>query len=216
MLNDQNVKCYFNNRLAQDRKRKSTWKYLVKYYFNNQVKRTDSIVEIGAGWCDFINNVECSQKYATDIWPGVIENADYNVKAYVKDAADFSFLEDKKVDVVFASNLLEHLAKDKVDQVIKAALEVLNPNGKLILLQPNFRLNPGRYFDDYTHISIWTDISLCSYLESKGMAIQTNIPKFLPLTVKSRFPVLGFLIKIYLMSPIKFKPGQMLVIAQKN
>ena len=34
-----------------------------------------------------------------------------------------------------------------------SAARVLRPGGRLILLQPNFRLNPGRYFDDFTHVS---------------------------------------------------------------
>jgi hypothetical protein len=216
MLNDQNIKDYFNGRLAAEAKREKTWRYLTKYYFNKKIKSTDLIVEIGAGWCDFINNITCERRYASDIWDGVLTNADSNVKAYVSDASDFAFLKEEKADVIFASNIFEHLSRDKLDEVIDSILINLNNSGKLIVLQPNFRLNPGRYFDDYTHVSIWTDVSMCAYLEAKGMKIQTCKPKFLPLTVKSKFPVFGFLIKLYLIFPIKFQAGQMLIIATKN
>lgn len=214
MLNNRNVSEYFSSFLKEDKKRSTVWKYLYKYYFYKHIKLTDVVVEIGAGWCDFINQIVCKEKYASDIWPGVKKHANVDVNVFVTDAVDLSFLNNKKADVIIASNLLEHLTKSKVDEVINAILGTLSDDGKLVILQPNFRLNPSRYFDDYTHISIWSDISLRAYLEAKGFTITTYRPKFLPLTVKTKFPVFGFLIWIYLNFPFKFRPGQMLLIAQ--
>ena len=91
---------------------------------------------------------------------------------------------------------------------------MLRPGGRLILMQPNFRLNPGRYFDDFTHVAIFTDQSLSDYLASLGWRIEVRQARFLPLTLKSRASGLAFLVPWYLRSPIKPLAGQMLVVAQ--
>ena len=87
------------------------------------------------------------------------------------------------------------------------------PTDILILLQPNFRLNPGGYFDDYTHVAIYTDRSLADYLRSVGWRIVQVFPRFLPLTLNSKGSALTFLVPWYLRSPIKPLAGQMLLIA---
>ena len=83
----------------------------------------------------------------------------------------------------------------------------------LMLLQPNFRLNPGAYFDDYTHVAIYTDRSLADYLRSGGPRVVQVFPRFLPLTLNSKGAALTFLVPWYLRSPIKPLAGQMLLIA---
>ena len=97
--------------------------------------------------------------------------------------------------------------------LLAEAARVLRPGGRLILLQPNFRLNPGSYFDDYTHVAIYTDRSLPDYLVSQGWRIVRKYPRFLPLTMKSKGSALTFLVPWYLRSPVKPLAGQMLVIA---
>jgi hypothetical protein len=80
-------------------------------------------------------------------------------------------------------------------------------------MQPNFRLNPGRYFDDYTHVTIYTDQSLQDYLVSGGWSIEKLVARFMPLTLKSRGSKLTFLVPWYLRSPVKPLAGQMLLVA---
>jgi hypothetical protein len=115
--------------------------------------------------------------------------------------------------VVFASNLLEHLERPAASALLVESARVLRPGGRLILLQPNFRLNPGAYFDDYTHVAIYTDRSLPDYLVSERWRIVRKYPRFLPLTMKSKGSALTFLVPWYLRSPVKPLAGQMLVIA---
>jgi len=82
-------------------------------------------------------------------------------------------------------------------------------------LQPNFRLQPGRYFDDFTHVTIYTDKSLADYLVAEGWRIEAVHARFLPLTLKSRGSGMTFLVPWYLRSPIKPLAGQMLVVASR-
>jgi len=87
----------------------------------------------------------------------------------------------------------------------------LRPGGTLNLLQPNFRFAYREYFDDYTHVTIYSDRSLCDFLEAHGFRVIECRPRFLPLTVKSRWPVSPLLIQLYLLSPWKVMGKQMLV-----
>jgi hypothetical protein len=67
------------------------------------------------------------------------------------------------------------------------------------------------YFDDYTHVSVFSHVSLADFLRVNGFDLLEIRPRFLPLTVKSRLPVLPWLIKAYLASPIKPMAKQMLI-----
>jgi|SRR5664279_3203682 len=115
--------------------------------------------------------------------------------------------------MVFASNLLEHLPRELAEKLLIGAARVLSHSGRLIIMQPNFRLNPGGYFDDYTHVAIYTDRSLADYLTSLDWTLEIVMPRFLPLTLKSKASGLTFLVPWYLRSPIKPMDGQMLLVA---
>jgi len=136
-----------------------------------------------------------------------------HVEAVVGDCTDLSRFADGEFDVVFASNLLEHLPRELAERLLIGAVRVLSHSGRLIIMQPNFRLNPGGYFDDYTHVAIYTDRSLADYLTSLGWTLEIVMPRFLPLTLKSKASGLTFLVPWYLRSPIKPMAGQMLLVA---
>jgi ubiquinone/menaquinone biosynthesis C-methylase UbiE len=163
-----------------------------------------------------INNLKADRRIAVDLWPGVEEHAANGVEAYVSSATDLGVLADRSIDSVFASNLVEHLDVEDVRTMVGEIRRVLKEGGRLVLIQPNFRISSKRYFDDYTHRSIWTDVSLSDFLRSEGFEVERIQPRFLPLTVKSRLPVRSWLIRLYLASPIKPMAGQMLVVGRKG
>jgi hypothetical protein len=117
--------------------------------------------------------------------------------------------------VVFASNFLEHLEWDAIDRCVAGAWRVLRPGGRLLLVQPNFRLQPGAYFDDYTHRTIFTDRSLSDYLAVQGFEIEHVEARFLPLTLRSRLSWGHKLVPLYLRLPYRPLAGQMLVVARR-
>ena len=93
---------------------------------------------------------------------------------------------------------------------------MLSPGGNLILVQPNFRLAPRRYFDDYTHRTIWTDTSLGDLVAAHGFDVVRSEPRFLPLTMKSRLSFGHRLVPLYLRLPYRPLAGQMLVVARRR
>lgn len=203
---------YFETRLKQDASRAKVWEHLCAY-LGRFVPADADVLELGAGWCDFSNQVKARRVVAMDLDATVHKAAAEHVESVVGDCTDLSRFEDNSFDVVFASNLLEHLQRDQSDALLAHARRVLRPGGRIILMQPNFRLNPGRYFDDFTHVAIFTDQSLSDYLVAQGWSIEKVLPRFMPLTLKSRGSKLTFVVPWYLRSPIKPLAGQMLLVA---
>lgn len=205
---------YFRQRLQYDEKRKTLWKTLVKYFFEPIVAKDRPVLELGAGYCDFINHIKSSNKIAIDAWPGFEEYASPQVKTYVGFVESIEFIESKSIGTVFASNLFEHLTHAEFGRSLSEIYRVLQQDGQLIILQPNYKYSYKNYFDDYTHVSIWTDISIIDFLRANQFEVINCYPKFLPLSIKSRFPVVPALIWLYLKLPIKIMAGQMLIIAR--
>ena len=120
-------------------------------------------------------------------------------------------------DVVLASNLLEHFEPDTAATVVAGAGRVLRPGGRLILIQPNFRIAFRRYFDDYTHRAVFTDVSLAALLRATGFAIERVAPRFLPYSMQGRrLPLARWMVAAYLASLLKPGAGQMLVVGRKE
>jgi SAM-dependent methyltransferase len=209
---DGDVSAYFRTRLASNSHRAVVWKHLCAY-LRRWIPPDSEVLELGAGWCDFANTVAARRVVAMDLDPIVRRSAAEHVQAEVGDSTDLSRFESGTFDVVFASNLLEHLERSAATLLLAEAARVLRPGGRLLLLQPNFRLDPGGYFDDYTHVAIYTDRSLADYLRSLDWRIVKLHPRFLPLTMKSKASALSFLVPWYLRSPVKPMAGQMLLIA---
>ena len=168
-------------------------------------------MELGAGYGHFINNIDCTHKMAIDMWAGMRDYLSPDVEGHVGNAADLSCIPDNSVDFVFASNLFEHMTQQDFSIILKQLRLKLRHGGTLNILQPNFRFAYREYFDDYTHISIYTDRSIMDFLTSNGFRVIECKPRFLPLTLKSKIPVAPFLISVYLALPFKPMGKQMFI-----
>ncbi len=205
---------YYATRFTPDARRGRVWTHLVRY-FARYVPATADVLELGAGYCYFINAVTARRRVAVDLGAQVRECAGPGVDAVEADVlAYLPTVPDGSFDVVFASNFLEHFEWPQLAQMVGHLRRILRPGGRLLLMQPNFRLQPGRYFDDYTHRAVFSDVSLADWLEANGFRVTTCEPRFLPLTVKSRAGGLAFLVPWYLRSPWRPLAGQMFVVAE--
>lgn len=209
------TKDYFNSRFQYDADRVGVWKIICRY-LEKYISKDAAVLDLGAGYCSFINEVSAKQKYALDLYQAFSEHAKEGVSCFVQSCEDLSFLENASLDVVFASNLLEHLTWPSLETMLKEVTRVLKPSGRLILIQPNFRYAYKEYFDDFTHIQIFTDVSLRDWLCSRGFEIEHYQPRFLPLSMKSRLPKWPWLVKLYLALPFRPMAKQMLVVAKKR
>lgn len=207
---------YFESRFTPDGRREAVWHHLVPYILRH-VPAPESVLELGAGYCSFINRVTAPRRVAIDMSPATVEYAAPNVEVVTADAVHALTRQGtSQFDMIFASNFLEHFDWPMLERLIVEMRRVMRPGGRLGLVQPNFRLNPHRYFDDYTHRTIFTDVSLTDWLSSAGFNVVHIEPRFMPLTVKSRAGGLHGLVPLYLRLPWRPFAGQMFVVAERR
>lgn len=200
---------YHETRFTFDPRRDVLWKTLCRSYFQGLIRPSDCVLELGAGYGHFINHIRCQRRIALDQWAGMQKYLAKGVEPVIAGASDLSAIADKSVDFVLASNLFEHLTQSELASTLAQLKSKLKPGGTLNILQPNFRLAPAEYFDDYTHVAIWSDRSLCDFLSANGFRVIECWPGFLPFSIKSRLPVWPPLIQLYMMLPIRPLAKQM-------
>lgn len=211
---------YFKTNFTYDPRRRGVWREVCRFLQTRFIPSRARVLDLGAGYCDFINNIEAEEKHAVDLFNDLGRYADQDVQVHNQSCVELTNFETRSFDVVFASNLFEHLERSEFYATVTEVHRILKNGGKLLCLQPNFRYCYRVYFDDFTHVQIFTDRSLCEVLESFGFSIQRNFARFLPVNMKSklRFPIpfLHLILRTYLRSPVKPLAGQMLIVAQKQ
>lgn len=205
---------YFKTRFTEDPRREVLWRTLVQYYFQKEIPQDGCVLELGAGYGNFINNVCAARRIAQDQWPDFSKHLADGVESHVGPVTDLSFLTDNSVDFAFASNLFEHISQTDFASVLAQLRRKLKRQGTLTLIQPNFRYAFREYFDDYTHVTPYSHLSISDFLHANSYDVVRCVPRFLPLTLKSRLKVSPLLIRLYLLSPIKPLGKQMLVQAR--
>ena len=150
------------------------------------IKKEDCVLDLAAGYCEFINNIEASKKIAVDINPDTIQFASKNVQVIIAIATDMAAISSGSIDVIFISNFFEHISKEEILLVLRECNRILAPGGRILILQPNIKYIGSAYWDFFDHHTPLTDKSLREALEMSGYKIKTIIPKFLPYTTKSK------------------------------
>ncbi len=208
------VSSYHAVHLPEDPARAIVWKAVAEH-LAPWMPAGGAVLEVGAGYCEWINNVTAARRVAVDIWPEVARFAAPGVQAVVLDAArDLPTLGAAAFDAVLASNILEHFEPALAASVVGDVRRLLKPGGRFVVIQPNFRYAARQYFDDYTHRAVFTDVSLPNLLRAHGFRIERVQPRFLPYSMRgTRLPIRPWTVRAYLRSPFKPMAGQMLVIA---
>ncbi|KPL50448.1 methyltransferase type 11 [Xanthomonas axonopodis] len=195
------------------------WQVLCTQYFSRFVEPNETVVDIGAGYCEFINNIPAAHKIAVDLNPDVRKFAADGIRVINESCIAVSSIPSASVDAVFMSNFLEHLpTKDLVLQTLRESARMLKPGGRVIILQPNIRFLYDEYWDYFDHHTSLSDRSLVEGVLMAGLEPQVVIPKFLPYTTKSRLPQAPWLVSLYLRIPLAWHllGKQALVVAYKR
>ena len=178
------------------------WRVLVRDFFQARIDPASAVLDVGAGTCVFINHVRAARRIALDANPELPRLAAPGVETIVTDDLSLRQLEPGSIGCAFVSNFLEHLDDHlAVLRLLAAVRRVLRPGGSLLVLQPNFRLEPLRYFDFLDHRVILTDQSLREALEVSGFRVDELRARFLPFTSKSRLPKWAWAVRLYLRLP---------------
>lgn len=201
------------------RAKAAVWRTIVRRYLQRWVHPQDAVLDLGCGYGEFLGNVRCARRIGVDLNPCIPEWLAPDIEFHKASVTRLDFLPADSVDVVFTSNVLEHLAdKDEVQQTLSEGFRVLRPGGHLIAMGPNLRFLPGEYWDFWDHIVPITDRSLAEIMKCHGYTIVNCIPKFLPYTTKQAYPQSPLLVLLYLRCPIAWRifGRQFLIRAQKD
>jgi SAM-dependent methyltransferase len=177
-----------------------------------------TVLDLGAGYCEFINNIKAGKKIAVDMNPDTAACAGADVRVVNAPVLPLPFLETASVDAAFLSNLLEHLAdKAQVLALLRETARVLKPGGRIVILMPNIRFAYREYWDFFDHHVPLTEKSAVEACLMAGLRTVKVIPAFLPYTTKSRLPQWGILVRVYLAVPLLWRlfGKQALVVAEK-
>ncbi len=200
-------------------KRDLVWQVLCRDFFQQFIGENQSVLDMGAGNCEFINNIVCGEKYALDAQENTGLYAHPDVKVITGPCTKASeFLQGEKVDVVFVSNFFEHMnSKEELRITLQEIKKITRNPGKLLILQPNIRYCYKQYWDFFDHNIALSHKSLREALLCLGFKILMLKPKFLPFSTKSCLPLHPLFVKIYLkLYPLQLIMGKQMFIYAAN
>jgi SAM-dependent methyltransferase len=198
--------------------RTRVWQVLAPY-FGQWIPPKGAVLDLGAGYCEFINNASAGAKYAMDLNPDIHKRAAQGIAVLQQDGSAPWALPDRVLDAVFTSNFLEHLpSKDAVSTVLSNAYRCLKPGGRFIAMGPNIKYIPGAYWDFFDHYVELTELSLSEALVNCGYEIEQAVARFLPYTMSRGREYPPWMLRLYLGMPAVWPifGRQFLVIGRKG
>jgi SAM-dependent methyltransferase len=196
------------------------WRVICEAFFARYVPGNGAcVVDLGAGYCDFVNNIHARRRIAVDLNPDTARFAAPGVEVHQLPLERLSEAVDPEtVDLAFASNVFEHLrGPDALLKVLANVRSALRPGGRIVIMQPNVRLVGGAFWDFFDHTLPLSERGMTEALGVAGFRVAECRARFLPYTTKSRLPQWAFLVRLYLRCrPAQFLLGkQMLVVAER-
>lgn len=198
--------------------RQQVWAVLCRQYFQRWIPAGGSVLDLGCGYGEFINQIEAHRKFAMDLNPDSAGLLNSGITHLCQDCSAPWRIDPASLDVVFTSNFFEHLPdKAALGRTLDQACSALKSGGRLICLGPNIRFLAANYWDFWDHYLPLSDYSLAEGIEAHGFHMEYCCPKFLPYTMArgGQPPVL--FVSAYLKFPLAWKilGRQFLLIARK-
>jgi SAM-dependent methyltransferase len=184
-------------------RRAAVWRVLCRSWLGRYIPKQGRLLEIAAGFCEFINQVEAAERVAVDLNPETRRYAAPGVVVHHIPAERLGErIRPASFDTVFISNFLEHCrSRESVLAVLRAVAAALKPGGRVLILGPNFRFSYKRYFDYFDHYLPLTEKAVVEALQLAGFALELVLPRTLPFSFRSRLPQWPWLVEIYVRMP---------------
>ena len=188
-------------------------------FFSRWIPPEAAVLDLGCGWCEFINAICCSRKFAMDMNPDARGHAGADVTVLEQDCSEPWKVAAGGLDVVFTSNFFEHLpSKASLQRTILQAHRALRPGARLIAMGPNIKYLAGAYWDFFDHHLELTELSLSEVLVNCGFEVRVCWGRFLPYTMSTggEYPI--WILRAYLAMPFvwRFFGKQFLIVAEKK
>ena len=188
---------------ADREEKKRIWRVLVESFFQRYIPSSAAVLDLGCGFGEFLNPLRCAKRTGVDLNPESVKHLESGIEFQAADVRRLPMLNDGSFDVVFTSNLMEHLpSKDDVEKLLREARRVLKPGGQFMAMGPNVRFLPGEYWDFWDHLTPITDRSLAEILGALDFKVVEQRARFLPYTTRSALPQASWLIRLYLKIPL--------------
>lgn len=191
----------YSNRFTQEHtQRNSMWRVLCEDFLQKFITPRDIVLDIATGYGEFINNISCKQKIATDINPESKKYLKKNVKFLLGSSVKI-VLKNSYVDKIFISNFFEHITREDILRTIQECYRILKIGGQVLVLQPNIRFSYRDYWRFFDHRTPIDDRGLTEAFQLAKFKQVYRIEKFLPYTTKTSLPKLSILLRVYLLFP---------------
>ncbi len=211
----------YSNRFTDQelRQQRAYWIPICRY-LESFFSAKGAVLDLGAGYCHFINSVHAAVKYALDVNEENLKKyAAPDVQIITESGNNLAAFSDGALDTVFASNVYEHFrTREDVLHSFAEVHRVLRPGGRFVVMQPNFAYCAREYFDFFDHRLEFTHRSIAEGLQVTDFDLVKVVDRFLPFTSKSKLPKAAWLVALYLHLPPAWKlfGAQMLVVAEKR
>ena len=201
-------------------RRDAVWEVLCDFWLSRYVPADARVLEVGAGYCEFINNIRAAVRIAVDVNPETRLHAAPDVTVHEVGAEELTrVVPAGSCDVAFMSNFLEHCrTRDQVLDVLRQVRLALRPGGKVLILGPNFSACVRDYFDYYDHYLPLTDRAVVEAVRLAGLEPVEVRPRTLPFSFRSRLPSWPWLVRLYLRLPLAWGlfGAQFFVVAERR
>lgn len=186
--------------------RRALWRVLVRDFFARWIPESAALLDFGCGDGEFLQAVKARRRIGADQRESVRDLLPPGVEFLLARGVALPALPAASVDVIFCSNLLEHLPdRAQLLALLAEFRRLLAPRGRLLVLGPNLRYTGAAYWDFFDHVIPLTDRSLREALESQGFAIERLIPRFLPYTTVGAARTPLWLVRLYLRLPLAWR-----------
>lgn len=209
----------YANRFAETSAyRGRVWQVLVPQFFQQFVAESGTVLDLGCGYGEFINNIRAGQKLAMDLNPDAKARLNPDITFLQQDCSRTWQVDAGTLDLVFTSNFFEHLPdKNTLGNTLDQAFRCLKPGGLIVAMGPNIKFVNGAYWDFWDHHLALTETSLAEGMVTQGFQIERCYPKFLPYTIVGgpEYPL--WILKVYLQFKFLWSIGgkQFLVVGRK-
>jgi SAM-dependent methyltransferase len=195
----------YRNRFPQEilARRSAVWQVLCRSWLARYIPPGARVLEVAAGYCEFINNIPAGERVVVDLNPETRRHAAPDVVVHEIAAERLGeVVPPAQFDTVFMSNFLEHCrTREQVLAVLRAVATALKPGGRVLVLGPNFRCCARDYYDYFDHHLALTEKAVEEALRLSGFEIELVQPRTLPYTFRSRLPSRPWLVRLYLRLP---------------
>jgi SAM-dependent methyltransferase len=217
-MQDELQRGYYLRFQAIEAYRRKVWTILTRDFFSRWIPASSTVLDLGCGWGEFINQIAAATKHGMDLNPQSREKLAKEVHFHEHDCSTPWPVADGSLDVVFTSNFFEHLfTKDALRSTLTHAWKALKPGGRIICLGPNIRHLGGHYWDFWDHHLALTEESLAEGLALTGFEVTEKIGRFLPYSMSQGSNPPLWMVSLYLKIPLawRLKGKQFLVIAER-